>query len=70
VKDLNWGLMPPSISHSKDTHFQHEVILHGSMTTHAMLHGDHNNMQLEVPNHLQTFFFYCTPMMTRRQVPC
>jgi hypothetical protein len=34
------------------------------MTTHAMLHGDHPNLQLEVLNHLQTLSLLCTPMTT------
>jgi hypothetical protein len=55
MEDHNRGYVAPHISHLKDAHFQHEVILHGSITTHAMLHGDRLNMQLEVPNHLQTF---------------
>jgi hypothetical protein len=36
--------MPPHIPHFQDTHFQDKVIIDGSMTTQAMLHGDHNNM--------------------------
>ncbi len=52
MKDHNWGYAPPHIPHSKNTHFEHKVVFHGSMTTHAMLHGDCNIMQHEVLNHL------------------
>jgi hypothetical protein len=46
------GVCTPHIPHSKNTHFEHKEIFHDSMTTHAMLHGDCNNMQHEVLNHL------------------
>jgi hypothetical protein len=59
MKDHNRGYAappPPPTFHIQKTNFHDEVILHGSMTTHAMLHGDYNNMQLKVPYHLQTIF--------------
>jgi hypothetical protein len=34
------------------------------MTTHAMLHGDCLNMQLEVPDHLQTISSFYTSVTT------